>query len=61
MRSQCNSMPCRDRDDPIYGEPGVDDSSRLKLARGVRGDVPEGLKNKKIFSLDMALLVAVRY
>ncbi len=44
----------------LIGEPGV---GKTAVAEGlalriVRGDVPEGLKDKKIFSLDMGALVA---
>ena len=44
----------------LIGEPGV---GKTAIAEGlaqriVRGDVPEGLKDKTIFSLDMGALVA---
>ena len=44
----------------LIGEPGV---GKTAIAEGlaqriVRGDVPEGLKNKRIFSLDMGALIA---
>lgn len=44
----------------LIGEPGV---GKTAIAEGlaqriVRGDVPEGLKNKTVFSLDMGALVA---
>ncbi len=44
----------------LIGEPGVGKTAIVEgLAhRVVRGDVPEGLKNKKIFALDMGALVA---
>ena len=44
----------------LIGEPGVGKTAIVEgLAhRIVRGDVPEGLKNKKIFSLNMGALVA---
>ncbi len=44
----------------LIGEPGVGKTAIVEgLAhRIVRGDVPEGLKDKKIFSLDMGALVA---
>ncbi|MCR6545219.1 ATP-dependent chaperone ClpB [Dehalobacterium formicoaceticum] len=44
----------------LIGEPGVGKTAIVEgLAhRIVRGDVPEGLKNKRIFSLDMGSLVA---
>ena len=44
----------------LIGEPGVGKTAVVEglAQRIVRGDVPEGLKNKKIFSLDMGALVA---
>ncbi|MGC9328752.1 MAG: AAA family ATPase, partial [Candidatus Hinthialibacter sp.] len=44
----------------LIGEPGVGKTAIVEgLAhRIVRGDVPEGLKNKRIFALDMGSLVA---
>ena len=44
----------------LIGEPGVGKTAIVEgLAhRIVRGDVPEGLRNKKIFSLDLGALVA---
>ena len=44
----------------LIGEPGVGKTAIVEgLAhRIVRGDVPEGLRDKKIFSLDMGALVA---
>ena len=44
----------------LIGEPGVGKTAIVEgLAhRIVRGDIPEGLKDKKIFSLDMGALVA---
>ncbi|NLD33165.1 MAG: AAA family ATPase, partial [Trichococcus flocculiformis] len=44
----------------LIGEPGVGKTAIVEgLAhRIVRGDVPEGLKNKKIFSLDIGALIA---
>ena len=43
----------------LIGEPGVGKTAAIEgLAQIVAGDVPEGLKNKKIFALDMGALVA---
>lgn len=44
----------------LIGEPGVGKTAIVEglAQRIVRGDVPEGLKNKTIFSLDMGALVA---
>ena len=44
----------------LIGEPGVGKTAAIEglAQRIVAGDVPEGLKNKKIFSLDMGALVA---
>ena len=44
----------------LIGEPGVGKTAAVEglAQRIVRGDVPEGLKNKKIFALDMGALVA---
>ena len=44
----------------IIGEPGVGKTAVVEglAQRIVRGDVPQGLKDKKIFSLDMSALVA---
>ena len=44
----------------IIGEPGVGKTAAIEglAQRIVAGDVPEGLKNKKIFALDMGALVA---
>ena len=44
----------------LIGEPGVGKTAAIEglAQRIVAGDVPEGLKNKKIFALDMCALVA---
>src|SRR4029077_11944664 len=51
----------RTKNNPVLiGEPGVGKTAIVEgLSQGMhRGDVPEGLKNKKIFALDMGALVA---
>ena len=44
----------------LIGEPGVGKTAAIEglAQRIVAGDVPEGLKNKKLFALDMGALVA---
>ena len=44
----------------LIGEPGVGKTAVVEglAQRIVRGDVPEGLKDKKLFALDMGALVA---
>ena len=51
----------RTKNNPVLiGEPGVGKTAIVEglAQRIIRGDVPEGLKNKKIFALDMGSLVA---
>ncbi|MGE5628275.1 MAG: ATP-dependent chaperone ClpB [Solirubrobacterales bacterium] len=51
----------RTKNNPVLiGEPGVGKTAIVEglAERIVRGDVPEGLKNKVIFSLDMGALIA---
>src|SRR5262247_1388308 len=51
----------RTKNNPVLiGEPGVGKTAIVEglAQRIVRGDVPEGLKNKRIFALDMGALVA---
>ena len=48
----------------LIGEPGVGKTAIVEglAQRIVRGDVPEGLKNKTVFALDMgALLAGAKY
>src|SRR5438067_180374 len=51
----------RTKNNPVLiGEPGVGKTAIVEglAARIVRGDVPEGLKNKRIIGLDLGALVA---
>ena len=51
----------RTKNNPVLiGEPGVGKTAIVEglAQRIVRGDVPEGLKNKRIVSLDMGALIA---
>ena len=51
----------RTKNNPVLiGDPGVGKTAIAEGLAGriVKGDVPEGLKNKKIFALDLGLLVA---
>ena len=51
----------RTKNNPVLiGEPGVGKTAIVEglAQRIIRGDVPEGLKNKRIFALDMGALVA---
>ena len=51
----------RTKNNPVLiGEPGVGKTAVVEglAQRIVRGDVPEGLKDKKIIGLDMGALVA---
>ena len=50
----------RTKNNPILiGEPGTGKTALVEgLAHRIRGDVPENLKNKQIYSLDMGALVA---
>ncbi len=51
----------RTKNNPVLiGEPGVGKTAIVEGLAGriIRGDVPEGLKNKKIIALDMGALVA---
>ena len=61
IRNVIRILSRKTKNNPVLiGEPGV---GKTAIAEGlaqriVRGDVPEGLKNKTIFSLDMGALVA---
>jgi len=65
IRSVTRILSRKTKNNPVLiGEPGVGKTAIVEgLAhRIVRGDVPEGLKNKTIFSLDMtALLAGAKY
>lgn len=61
IRRTVRILSRRTKNNPILiGEPGVGKTAIVEgLAnRIVKGDVPEGLKNKTIFSLDMGALIA---
>ena len=62
IRNVIRILSRKTKNNPVLiGEPGV---GKTAIAEGlaqriVRGDVPEGLKDKTIFSLDMGALVAL--
>ncbi|PCJ62964.1 MAG: ATP-dependent chaperone ClpB [Planctomycetota bacterium] len=61
IRRAIRVLSRRTKNNPVLiGEPGVGKTAIVEglAQRIVRGDVPEGLKNKEIFSLDMGALVA---
>ena len=61
IRNVIRILSRKTKNNPVLiGEPGVGKTAAVEgLAhRIVKGDVPEGLKNKKIFALDMGALVA---
>lgn len=61
IRNVIRILSRKTKNNPVLiGEPGVGKTAAVEgLAhRIVRGDVPEGLKNKKLFALDMGALVA---
>ena len=61
IRNVVRILSRKTKNNPVLiGEPGVGKTAAVEgLAhRIVKGDVPEGLKNKKIFALDMGALVA---
>mgnify|MGYP003297934357 CR=1 FL=1 len=61
IRSVVRILSRKTKNNPVLiGEPGVGKSAVVEglAQRIVRGDVPEGLKDKKLFALDMGSLVA---
>ena len=61
IRNVIRILSRKTKNNPVLiGEPGVGKTAAVEglAQRIVRGDVPEGLKNKKIFALDMGALVA---
>ena len=61
IRNVIRILSRKTKNNPVLiGEPGVGKTAVVEglAQRIVRGDVPQGLKNKKIFALDMGALVA---
>ena len=61
IRNVIRILSRKTKNNPVLiGEPGVGKTAAVEglAQRIVQGDVPEGLKNKKIFALDMGALVA---
>ena len=61
IRNVIRILSMKTKNNPVLiGEPGVGKTAVVEglAQRILRGDVPEGLKNKKIFALDMGALVA---
>ena len=61
IRNVIRILSRKTKNNPVLiGEPGVGKTAAVEglAQRIVRGDVPEGLKDKKVFALDMGALVA---
>ena len=61
IRNVIQILSRKTKNNPVLiGEPGVGKTAVVEglAQRIVRGDVPEGLKNRKLFALDMGALVA---
>ena len=61
IRNVIRILSRKTKNNPVLiGEPGVGKTAAVEglAQRIVRGDVPDGLKNKKLFALDMGSLVA---